>query len=570
MKYFLYCRKSQDREDKQILSTDAQKRLLTEFAERLHLTVVDMYVENQTAYKIGRPMFNAMLTRLEAGEADAILTYHLTRLARNSFDGGRIIYLMDEGTVKEIRTPESIFVNKSDDKFMMQIHFAMAKKSSDDTSQFVCRDIISKLLKGEYPGVVPLGYLNVDRAGRIAPTQYQPEKQRLLEELGRPLRREEIDPVDSVIVRKIWEEAAKGTRTFLRLAKFAHDLGLRTRSGKNISKATIYYMLTNPYYYGAIRFDSKLYTEDVQHEPLITRSLFEHVQDVMCTAGKGNRRKHDFDFKGMLKCGECGCAITVERQRGHVYYHCTRNRPCTQSVCSKEKNLEERIMERLSEFRIIPREFLVYASKRVRVMHKEAAGSVDALRNRLERKFGDLKQRLDALLQLKLSPKNTDGRLISDDEYVEQKMAVRVEMQGIEEQIRSIKQEGNNWMDDCERFVESALCLDQTLQHATMEQKKELLVMVASNILLKDGNVAITYRDPYAAILNFAKEQKPAFERGTWLAEAENGNLMEKWLLETVTIKKVLLDVTYCDALQTLAETALRLFRGYRWDSSIR
>ncbi len=37
-----------------------------------------------------------MLARLEAGEADAILTYHLTRLARNSYDGGRLIYMMDE------------------------------------------------------------------------------------------------------------------------------------------------------------------------------------------------------------------------------------------------------------------------------------------------------------------------------------------------------------------------------------------------------------------------------------------------------------------------------------------
>ena len=132
MKYIIYCRKSTDREDKQILSTDAQKRLLLELAEKLNLSIVDMYVENQTAYKTGRPLFNTVLERIEKGEADAILTYHLTRLARNSFDGGRIIYLMDEKSIREIKTPDSTFINKSDDKFMMQIHFAMAKKSSDD------------------------------------------------------------------------------------------------------------------------------------------------------------------------------------------------------------------------------------------------------------------------------------------------------------------------------------------------------------------------------------------------------------------------------------------------------
>ena len=68
MKYFIYCRKSSDREDRQILSTDAQKRLLQDYADANNLTIVDTYVENQTAYKTGRPMFNEMLERLEKGE----------------------------------------------------------------------------------------------------------------------------------------------------------------------------------------------------------------------------------------------------------------------------------------------------------------------------------------------------------------------------------------------------------------------------------------------------------------------------------------------------------------------
>src|SRR5947208_15941506 len=93
MKYFVYCRKSTDREDRQTLSTEAQKRLLLEHAAAKGLAIVDIYIENQTAYKAGRPFFNAMLERLAAGEAEGILAYHLTRLARNSYDGGRLIYM---------------------------------------------------------------------------------------------------------------------------------------------------------------------------------------------------------------------------------------------------------------------------------------------------------------------------------------------------------------------------------------------------------------------------------------------------------------------------------------------
>src|SRR5437764_766129 len=184
MKYFVYCRKSSDREDRQILGPEAQRRLLLEHAERQRLAVVEIYVEHQTAYKTGRPLFNAMLGRLEKGEADAILTYHLTRLARNSFDGGRLIYMMDEGAVAQIATPEKAYTNNSDDKFMMQIHFAMAKKSSDDTSQFVRRDVESKILRGEYPGMVPIGYLNINRDGHISRAQDDRQKYLMLLDLG--------------------------------------------------------------------------------------------------------------------------------------------------------------------------------------------------------------------------------------------------------------------------------------------------------------------------------------------------------------------------------------------------
>ena len=52
-----------------------------------------------------------MIEEIEKGKINAILTWHLTRIARNSYDGGRIIYLMDEGLLKEIRTPDGIYKN---------------------------------------------------------------------------------------------------------------------------------------------------------------------------------------------------------------------------------------------------------------------------------------------------------------------------------------------------------------------------------------------------------------------------------------------------------------------------
>ena len=138
------------------------------------------------------------------------------------------------------------YVNSADDKFMMQIHFAMAKKSSDDTSQFVRRDVESKLLRGEYPGKVPPGYLNITRAGHIAASQSTIEKESILRTLGRPLRREEIDPIDGPIVKALFEEAARGSSSLSKLRKLSFTLEpgqtryIRTAVGMGVMVGRVY------------------------------------------------------------------------------------------------------------------------------------------------------------------------------------------------------------------------------------------------------------------------------------------------------------------------------------------
>jgi site-specific DNA recombinase len=51
----------------------------------------------------GRLVFNTMLKRIEAGEANGILAWHPDRLARSSLDGGQMIWLVDAGTLAALR-----------------------------------------------------------------------------------------------------------------------------------------------------------------------------------------------------------------------------------------------------------------------------------------------------------------------------------------------------------------------------------------------------------------------------------------------------------------------------------
>jgi DNA invertase Pin-like site-specific DNA recombinase len=150
MKYIIYCRKSTESEDRQILSLPAQKREAQEYAKKNKLEVVDLLAESASAYKIGRLKFNEMIQRIQDGEADGIIVWSLTRIARNALDGGMIIHLMDTGVLKEIRTPSNLIKNDGSAKFMLQIEFAMSKKTSDDNSKSVKRGNREKILRGWY------------------------------------------------------------------------------------------------------------------------------------------------------------------------------------------------------------------------------------------------------------------------------------------------------------------------------------------------------------------------------------------------------------------------------------
>ena len=235
-KFFLYARKSTDEPDRQILSIEAQITELREFAERESLSVVDTFIESQTAKIPGRPIFNEMIKKMEAGEASGILAWHPDRLARNSIDGGQIIYLVDTGKITVLKFPTFWFDPTPQGKFMLNIAFGQSKYYIDNLSENVKRGLRQKVRNGEQCGVAITGYLNDKVNHKIIP-----------------------DPERFHFIKKLFEIYATGNYTIKEVRKIITEKGLRSRNGKVFTISNIQMFLKNPFFYGAFYFNGELH-----------------------------------------------------------------------------------------------------------------------------------------------------------------------------------------------------------------------------------------------------------------------------------------------------------------------
>ena len=227
-KYFLYVRKSSEDEDRQIMSIEAQLVEVTEYAKREGLEIVEKFVETKSAKKPGREIFNHMIQKIQASkEPLGILAWHPDRLARNSVDGGQIIYLVDTGQIASLRFPTFWFEPTPQGLFMLQVSFAQSKHFSDNLGVNVKRGIRQKLRRGEWPGRAPIGYV-----------------------YNHKLRNIEHDPSKVRVIQKAFEEFSQGKHGLKSLGERLGFLGVSSRSGKPHGQSMLVKMLTNPVYIG--------------------------------------------------------------------------------------------------------------------------------------------------------------------------------------------------------------------------------------------------------------------------------------------------------------------------------
>ncbi len=503
--YVIYARKSSEAEDRQILSIPAQIAELQDLARSRGLAVARIFEESQSARRPGRALFDEMMALIDKKKVTGILCWKPDRLARNMIDGGRVIDALDRDVLLEIISPAKSFRNTSDDKFMLNLEFSMSKKYVDDLSDNVRRGNRAVLQSGRATGPVPLGYLKESPVDRLH---------------GRGAGKTVKDPERFPLVAELFKRFLSGAYTVPQLYLFARDtLGLRSQGTRRfppgpVSVSGMYFLLQNPFYAGFLTHAGEVYQGD--HEPIVTKEEFDRIQGLLRRRDAPRPKTHDFLFRGLLRCGGCGRAISGEEHWNrrysirYVYYRCGRRRIPGSSPCAepyvRESEVEEEISEALGRLSI-PEALLTWTLAQIDAVAEQVRATEQAAELALERERDGKRRELERLLQL-----CTRG-ILSEVEYVNSRMNLLSEIERLDGELKNPGRREGETGAKLKTALTLAAAAERVFREGEPTERRELLSAVAERILVAERQAKVVLRLPYQLLAEAIDEYRNLAER---------------------------------------------------------
>lgn len=443
-------------------SLEGQKNMLTRFADREEMIIVDTYEDAGKSGKSieGRPAFQKMLRDIEDGlDIDYILVYKLSRFGRNAADILNSLELVQSYGVNLICIEEGIDSSQTSGKLLISVLSAVAEIEREN--------IIEQTMNGRREKARQGGW-----NGGFAPYGYTLEDNKLM-----------IEETEAVAIRKIFELY---TSSEIGLGGIANQLNLQgirkiPRQNGTLEDWTGHFIkliLDNPVYCGKIAYgrrtkekvkgtkndyqmkrnDDYILTEG-QHKGIVSEEVWEKAHAKRLRTGVKQPSKIGRDrvhlLSGLLKCPVCGSPMYTNKHawtnkdgtyKEIYYYVCSRNRMvrgkhCEYKAMLKKTDIEPMVIEAIREI-VRNEEYAQAIKKRIGVqidtkaVDKELEGyqaklkEVDLNKTRLEReidslpadakyrerKLHDMTLRLDSLYDVivELEEKIEDARLRRD------------------------------------------------------------------------------------------------------------------------------------------------------------
>jgi len=482
MKAIIIARVSTEEQKEAGLSLPAQLARLEQYCKSRSFKVIKTCSFDESAYKIDRDEFDRILDFiLEQKEKVAVCCDKVDRLSRNMFDK-RISTLYEKALNDEIElhfVSDGQILNSQISaaaKFQFGISLGLAKYYSDAISDNVKRSIEQKLRKGEWIGKAPFGYKNI--------TRVDSKKDIVIDESIAP------------IIRNAFELYATGA--------FSMDLlhkKLKAEYHISWSKGYIEKLLNNHFYYGIMIVKGMQYPH--RYTPLISKDLFDMVQDVKAGFHKKPYKYagKNYIYRGLLRCAHCGLAITPEKHKGYVYYHCTQYNGKHGAKWLREEEITDQLGQVFKQLQF-PEEILHQIICTLNEVHANKIEFHNAQFDVLTKKNKELTAMIDNLYLDKLR-----GR-IDDAQYDRYYNSLRSQIDEVSSCLQRLQAAEDNYYITAQYLVELAHRAYDLFKSSEVEQKRQLIKLVLSNVRIDNEKVLYDAQKPFDVIIEYADHQR--------------------------------------------------------------
>lgn len=488
LKYGLYVRKSNESEDKQIASLDDQIDAMTEFAKTngYHIVKKAIFKESKSAkipYK--REKFDELIKMLKNGTIDGVLTYKSNRLSRNPIESGIIQQMLFDKQIKAIIAKDKRYL-PDDNALYFSIDAAQDTQFSRDLSIIVTDRMLQKAKRGGKPGTAPIGYKNA-RESEFS-----------------DVRIVAVDDERFSIVRRMWDYALTGQYSVSEITRIADkEWGLRTprrkkRGGVPLSVSGVYAMFNNPFYMGAIKYKD-LFIQEALHTPMVTPEEFRQVRTMISRKNaprpsEETAKDDPFPYRGLIKCGECGCLITYmklvkKRKNGNVhtyeYCYCTQKRECSQKMTVSKMTPQEMtkaIRAEISKYTIMD-EFFQWTCQYLDEFHEDEANKREAI---LTTQTKTLKQTEKELNDLQRA---LYKGMVDENFYKSEKRELEDRLILLRGQFEDQQNANKRQRQLLEKYFNFARYAKEDFESDDDLKKKEVLSIIGQNLLMQDGKL---------------------------------------------------------------------------------
>lgn len=483
----IYCRVSSKEQEETGYSLPSQEKLLSEYADRKDFEIAKLFsVAESASGSKQRTVFAELMEFLVKKGVNNLIVEKVDRITRNLRDAVIINDWLEANSERKIHfVKQNLIIHKnakSDEKFRWDIEIVLAKKYLANLSEEVKKGQAEKIAQGWLPTKPPLGYKTIGDKGH------------------------KIHIVDTDVARfivKAFELYASGNYSMEKLRTQLHQEGFRTRAGNKLPKSRIEALLNDPFYYGAMKWNDILYTSG-KHEPIVTRELFDKAQEVRTRKLAPKYSRHQFQFKKMMRCGECDGQITAEIQKGIVYYHCNHYKECKQKAYTPEDIVEQQLFGVFDFFKNITPDEAKKIKEIIQRNHVQEMEYKEMTLRSLNTRYVQLQSRLDILYNDRLDQK------ISNEFWEKKQAEINKEQADIQTQISRVKSQETKYFEIWLNILDLAYRAKEIYLKRSPEERRMLLSHIFTNLVLTDKKVTHKLKKPIEVLSKRVQEKLDA------------------------------------------------------------